>query len=110
MTTNTPGVPTGVQHALSRAAALLEGVARDSEHAVDHQVPLRCGVAANQLRAHGGTALTEPVSIPDDATLIANTIGQALALLTSLPELELSDPVLNAVIEARAAARAILTP
>ena len=92
---------------ISQAAALLEAVARDSEGAVDFDVPLRCGQAANLL--HGASQL-RPAQIPfigDVAEDIRAAIDKAVALLSALPDEDLSDPVLDALLQARAAAAAL---
>ena len=89
---------------LAQAAALLDAVARDSEQAVDYEVPLRCGQAANRLYALLGQTLTDLPSVGDDAATIADALAAAILLLSSLPHDALIDPVLDALHEARAAA------
>jgi hypothetical protein len=92
---------------IAHAATLLEAVARDSEYAVDFDVPLRCGQAANQLHAFLGSAPTQLPSVDDDVENIRTAITDAITLLCSLPDDELSDPVIDALCHARAAAASI---
>ena len=89
---------------LAQAAALLDAVARGSEQAVDDEVPLRCGQAANRLYALLGQTLTEVPLVGDDAKQIAGALTEAITLLSSLPHDAMTDPVLDALLEARAAA------
>lgn len=103
---NDPTNLTGSAAAIAQAAALLEAVARDSERAVDFEVPLRCGQAANRLHTVLGFAPTLPF-IGDDATDIRTALGEAITLLSVLPSDELSDPILDALLDARAAADAV---
>jgi hypothetical protein len=95
---------TGSTATLAQAAALLEAVARDSEAAVDFDVPLRCGRAANRLHAALGSTCSQLPFVGDDAAEIAAAIGEATALLSSLPSDEITDPILDALLDARAAA------
>jgi hypothetical protein len=88
---------------LAQAAALLDAVARGSEQAVDFEVPLRCGQAANRLYALLGQTLTEVPLVRDDAATIGGALAEAITLLSSLPQDAMTDPVLYALLEARAA-------
>jgi hypothetical protein len=88
---------------LAQAAALLDAVARGSEQAVDFEVPLRCGQAANRLYALLGHTLTDVPLVGDDAEEIATAAAEAIILLSSLPHDALTDPVLDALLEARTA-------
>jgi hypothetical protein len=88
---------------LAQAAALLDAVARGSEHAVDYEVPLRCGQAANGLYPLLGHTLTDVPLVADDADEIAAAVTEAITLLSSLPHDALPDPVLDALLEARTA-------
>jgi hypothetical protein len=88
---------------LAQAAALLDAVARGSEQAVDFEVPLRCGQAANRLYALLGHTLTDVPLVGDDAKQIAGALTEAITLLSSLPHDALTHPVLDALLEARAA-------
>jgi hypothetical protein len=89
---------------LAHAAALLDAVARGSEQAVDFEVPLRCGQAANRLYALLGQTLTEVPLVGDDAKQIAAALTEAITLLSSLPQAAMTDPVHDALLQARAAA------
>lgn len=89
---------------LAQAAALLEAVARDSEAAVDFDVPLRCGLAANRLHTALGSTRSQLPFIGDNAADIAAAIAIATTLLSSLPDEEITDPILDALLDARAAA------
>ena len=89
---------------LAHAAALLDAVARGSEQAVDYEVPLRCGQAANRLYALLGQTLTDIPLVDDDAEAVAGALAGAITLLAALPEDELTAPVLDALLQARAAA------
>ena len=102
-----PGTETPIPSAgIARAAALLEAVARDSEAAVDFEVPIRCGQAANRLHTLlGATSSTVPL-VGDDADAIRAALSEAITLLSSLPPAELAEPVLDALVQARAAALA----
>lgn len=94
--------------ALARAGALLEAVARDCEDALDAEVPLRCGRAADLLEM----ATTRPAPIPllpDRAVPLRTAVERAHMLLVSLPIDALSDAVLDAIVETRAALRAART-
>ena len=91
---------------LAQAAALLDAVARGSEQAVDFEVPLRCGQAANQLYGLLGHTLTEVPLVADDAETINGALSEAITLLSTLPADALTDPVLHATLQARAAAEA----
>jgi hypothetical protein len=95
---------TGSTAILAQAAALLEAVARDSEAAVDFDVPLRCGRAANRLHAALGSTCSQLPFVGDDAADLAAAIGEATTLLSSLPSDEITDPILDALLDARAAA------
>lgn len=100
MTTSTAHTPSAT---IAHAAALHDGVARDSESGADYEVPIRCGQAATALHALVGSA---PVAIPlidDDATSIAAALHSAIAALESLPSQATSKPVLEALTHARAA-------
>jgi hypothetical protein len=89
---------------LAQAAALLDAVARGSEQAVDDEVPLRCGQAANRLYALLGHTLTDVPLVADDAEAITGALAEAITLLSALPHAAMTDPVLDALLEARAAA------
>jgi hypothetical protein len=88
---------------LAQAAALLDAVARGSEQAVDFEVPLRCGQAANRLYGLLGHKLTEVPLVADDAETINGALSEAITLLSTLPADALTDPVLDALLEARTA-------
>ena len=88
---------------LAQAAALLDAVARGSEQAVDDEVPLRCGQAANRLYALLGHTLTALPLVGDDAKQIAGALTEAITLLSALPHHAMIDPVLDALLEAHAA-------
>jgi hypothetical protein len=92
---------------IAHAAALLDAVARDSEHAVDFDVPLRCGRAAGRLHAELGFTPTQLPFVGDDAADIASAIAEATTVLASLADDELTDPILDAILDARAAADAL---
>ncbi|WAX58517.1 hypothetical protein M6B22_07065 [Jatrophihabitans cynanchi] len=92
---------------ISHAAALLDAVARDSEQAVDFDVPLRCGRAAGRLHAVLGFTPAQLPFVGDDVADIGTAIAEATAVLSSLPDDELTDPVLDAILDARAAADAL---
>ena len=95
---------TGSTATVAQAAALLEAVARDSEAAVDFDVPLRCGRAANRLHIVLGSTCSQLPFVGDNAADIAAAIGEATTLLSSLPSEEITDPILDALLDARAAA------
>ncbi len=101
---------TGAAAAVVHAAALLEAVARDSEDAVDFDVPLRCGRAANRLYAALGFSSPQLPFVGDDTTAIAAAIGEAITLLSTLPGDEITDPILDALLDARAAGAAVTAP
>ena len=107
MTRINPADPTGSAAAIARAAVLLEAVARHSEHAVDAEVPLRCGVAANRLHTALGYVPMDIPHVGDNASDIADALSQVIGLLSGLQPDQLTDPVLDAVLDARAAAAAI---
>ena len=92
---------------LTRAAALLDAVARDSEAAPDFDVPLCCGIAAGRLHGLLGAEPMVVLTVGDDAAAIGDAITEAITLLSGLPTDQLSDPVLDALHEARAAADAL---
>lgn len=92
---------------IARAAALLEAVARDSEQAVDFDVPLRCGQAAGRLHTVLGFSATQLPLVGDDAEDIRAALSEAITLLSELPEDQITDPVLDALLDARAAAAAV---
>jgi hypothetical protein len=92
--------------AIARAAALLDGVARDSEAAVDFEVPIRCGQAANRLYTVLRATTPAVPLVGDDFAAIRAAVSQAITLLGSLPPEELVEPVLDALVQARAAALA----
>jgi hypothetical protein len=92
---------------LALAAALLEAIARDSEQAVDFDVPLRCGQAAGRLNAELGFSPTQLPFVGDDAADIRAALSEAIMLLSALPEDQITDPVLDALLDARAAAAAV---
>jgi hypothetical protein len=71
--------------ALAHAAALLDAIARDSEHAVDFDIPLSCGLAASRLHAAIGYVPTDIPDVGDDITRIRAALSDALQLLRSLP-------------------------
>lgn len=100
---------TGSSAAIAQAAALLEAIARDSEHAVDFEVPLRCGQAANRLHAALGFTSPQLPFVGDNATDIGAALGEAITLLSTLPSDEITDPILDALLDARAAAAAVAT-
>lgn len=93
---------------LALAAALLEAIARDSEQAVDVDVPLRCGRAAGRLNAVLGFSPTQVPFVGDDAADIRAALSETITLLSGLPEDQITDPVLDALIDTRAAATAVL--
>ena len=95
---------TGSTANVSQAAALLEAVARDSEAAVDFDVLLRCGRAANRLHIAMGSTCSQLPFVGDNAADIAAAIGEATTLLSSLPSEEITDPILDALLDVRAAA------
>lgn len=86
---------------VERAATVLEAVARHCDAAADPDVPIRCGRAADRLRGRAAPAV--PV-ISDDPTAVSAALSEADALLRSLPEADLSDAVLDALADIRAAA------
>jgi hypothetical protein len=88
---------------LAQAAALLDAVARGSEQAVDYEVPLRCGQAANRLYPLVGHTPSDVPLVADDAEEIATAVAEAITLLSSLPHDAFPDPVLDALLEARTA-------
>lgn len=92
---------------LALAAALLEAVARDSEQAVDFDVPLRSGQAAGRLHAVLGFSPTQLPFVGDDAEDIRAALNEAITLLSALPDDQITDPVLDALLDARAAAAAV---
>ena len=92
---------------LARAAALLEAVARDSEQAVDFDVPLCCGIAAGRLHTVLGFSPAQLPLVGDDAGDIRAALTEAVTLLSTLPLDQISDPVLDALLNARAAVAAI---
>ncbi len=96
---------TGSTAILAQAAALLEAVARDSEAAVDFDVPLRCGRAADRLHTALGSTCSQLLPfVGDNAADIAAAISEATTLLSSLPSDEITDLILDALLDARAAA------
>jgi len=92
---------------IALAAALLGAIARDSEQAVDFGVPLRCGQAAGRLHTVLGFSATQLPFVGDDAEEIRAALSEAITLLSELPEHQITDPVLDALLEARAAAAAV---
>lgn len=100
MTISTAQTPSAI---IAHAAALLDGVARDSESGADYEVPIRCGQAATALHALIGTAPTVIPLIDDDATSITAALQSVIAALESLPTRAASKPVLEALTHARAA-------
>jgi hypothetical protein len=107
MTSTDPADRPGPTGKIAHAAALLDAVARDSEQAVDFDVPLRCGRAAARLHAVLGFSPTQVPFVGDDAADIATAIAEATAVLSSLPDDELTDPILDAILDVRAAADAL---
>jgi len=105
MTTNMAGNGNVVE----QAAALLEAVARDCETAADFEVPFRAGLAANQLHALmvGGPA--ELPFVGDHAADVHAAITDALRLLATLPDEDLSEQILDAIADADAALAAMGT-
>jgi hypothetical protein len=97
-------IPTAADTATGRAGALLEAIARDSDTALDFEVPLRCGRAADLL-PHSGFAVPR---LADEYGQLAAALGQALALLESLSAVAVTGAVLDAVTETRAATAACL--
>ena len=95
---------TAAENATGQAGALLEAIARDSDTALDFEVPLRCGRAADLL-PHTGFAVPR---LPDEYGELTAALAQALALLESLPAVVVTDALLDAVAEARAATAACL--
>jgi len=98
---------TGPAATIAQAAALLEAVARDSEQAVDFDVPMRCGQAANRLHTVLGFVPSQLPFVGDNASDIRAALGEAITLLSSLPQDELTDPILGALLDARAAVHAV---
>jgi hypothetical protein len=92
---------------IALAAALLEAIARDSEQAVDFDVPLRCGQAASRLHTVLGFSPTQLPFVGDDATDIRTALGEALTLLSGLAEDQITDPILDALLDVRAAEAAV---
>jgi hypothetical protein len=90
-----------------RAAELLEAVARDCEQAVDFEVPLRAGRAAACLQSVLPGRRLAPPSLRDDADAVRAALGEAVTLLAALPPEQLIDPVLDALAQAQAGARAL---
>lgn len=101
---------TSSQAAVAQAAALLEAIARDSENAVDFDVPLRCGQAAARLHTALGFTCSQLPLVGDDATDIGAALREAITLLSCLPGTDITDPILDALLDARAAAAALATP
>ena len=103
--TNTPTAD------LIAAAALLEAVARDSETAVDFEVPIRCGQAATRLHSVLGTPIPAPPLVGDDLAAIRTAVAAAITKLSSAlaaPQTDAAhDSVLDALVQARRAAAAI---
>ena len=97
-------ISTATETATGQAGALLEAIARDSDTALDFEVPLRCGRAADLL-PHCGFAVPR---LADEYGELAAALAQALALLESLPAVAVTDAVLDAVTQTRAATAACL--
>ena len=97
-------IPATAEAAIGQAGALLEAIARDSDTALDFEVPLRCGRAADLL-PHTGFAVPR---LADDHGELTTALAQALALLESLPAVAVTDAVLDAVTQTRAATAACL--
>ena len=97
-------ISTATETATGQAGALLEAIARDSDTALDFEVPLRCGRAADLL-PHTGFAVPR---LADDHCELTTALAQALALLESLPAVAVTDAVLDAVTQTRAATAACL--
>ena len=97
-------IPTAAQATIGRAGALLEAIARDSDTALDLEVPLRCGRAADLL-PHAGFAAPR---LADQYGELTTALAHALALLESLPAEAVTDAVLDAVTQTRAATAACL--
>jgi hypothetical protein len=92
---------------IARAAALLEAVARVSGDAVDADVPIRCGLAADTLHRLLGAGREPPPFVVDGGAVhIRAAISDAITALTALPTEALTDAVLDAVLDARSAAAA----
>lgn len=96
---------------LAAAAALLDAVARDSEGAVDFEVPIRCGQAANRLYSVLDVAALTPPLVGDDRDAITTALAAAITnLSTALAAAETEaahDAVLDALVQAQHAAAAI---
>ena len=107
---NNPTDLTGSAAVIAQAAALLEAIARDSENAVDFDVPLRCGQAANRLHATVGVTASQLPFVGDNAADIGAALGEAITLLSTLPSDEITDPILDALLDARAAAAVAAPP
>jgi len=107
---DSPTASIGKATPITQAAALLEAVARDSETAADFEVPIRCGQAANRLHTLLGFTPNQVPFVGDDEDAITAAIGEAITLLSSLPAGALTDTVLYALLDARAAARAMQQP
>jgi hypothetical protein len=103
----TASPPQDPDTALARAAALLDAIARDSEQAVDVDIPLSCGHAAGRLHAALGYVPTDLPPVGDDTAHIRAALDQALTLLATLPPHRATGPVHDAARAARAARRSL---
>jgi hypothetical protein len=92
---------------IDRAATLLEAVARWCDDAADAEVPLRCGRAADLIRA---PSAIRPLPMTDDAAEVRAALREAADLLRSLPAEYLTDAVLAALAETRTAVRLLPRP
>jgi hypothetical protein len=92
---------------IAHAAALLEAVARDSGQSVDFDVPLHCGQAAGRLHTVLGYAPTQLPLVGDVAEDVRAAVEEAVTLLAGVPAGDLTEPVLDALLQARAAAAAV---
>jgi hypothetical protein len=94
-------IPATAVDQITRATVLLEAVARHCEHALDGEVPLRCGRAAGLLH-RTGVSVAIP-TLPDEPGALIATMTRALNELESLPPAEWTGAVLDAHGEIRTA-------
>jgi hypothetical protein len=102
-----PTTQSPVTDDLLNAAALLEAVARDSERAVDPEVPIRCGISANRICALLGLVPYALPDVGDDAVAITRAVDDSIRLLTTHLAADVPDQLLDALQQAQHAAAAL---
>lgn len=79
--------------AIAFAACLLDAIARDAEDAVDAEVPITCGLAAEHLYGSGVDPLITAPAVGDDLYVICDALITADTLLSTLPPAAMTESV-----------------